>query len=320
MTGAGERARRVADEVLLPDAAAVDRADRVPAAHLAALDGAGLTGLAAAEPDLATRIDVAAALAGGCLATAFVWLQHQGALANVLRGPAGLRERYAAPLTDGRLRAAIAITALRPPAPLRILPNGAGWRLTGRAPWVTGWGSAGVVLVAALDPDGVVRLVLVDADASASLAAEPLDLVAARASRTVTLRFDGLRVAADRLVASVPLDEWTARDAAGLAGNGALALGVAERAARLAEDDRLLAEVTLVRTRLLEADVDALPDARGACSALALRAAAVLTVLRGSSSVLAGSDAERLLREAQFLLVFGSRPAIRDALLPRLAG
>jgi hypothetical protein len=118
----------------------------------------------------------------------------------------------------------------------------------------------------------------------------------------------------------VPLAEWTARDAAGLAGNGALALGVAERAARLADDDGLLAEVRATRTRLLEADVETLPDARAACSALALRAAGVLTVRRGSSSVLAGSDAERLLREAQFLLVFGSRPAIRDALLPRLAG
>ena len=46
----------------------------------------------------------------------------------------------------------------------------------------------------------------------------------------------------------------------------------------------------------------------------------VLAVRRGSRSALAGDDAERLAREAGFLLVFGSRPAIKDALLGRFAG
>src|SRR5580692_6826342 len=41
---------------------------------------------------------------------------------------------------------------------------------------------------------------------------------------------------------------------------------------------------------------------------------------RGNGSALAGDDAERLAREAGFLLVFGSRPAIKDALLGRFAG
>ncbi|WP_158550779.1 hypothetical protein [Geodermatophilus sp. TF02-6] len=40
----------------------------------------------------------------------------------------------------------------------------------------------------------------------------------------------------------------------------------------------------------------------------------------GSRAVLTGSDAERTAREALFLLVFGSRPAIRQALLGRLVG
>jgi len=38
-----------------------------------------------------------------------------------------------------------------------------------------------------------------------------------------------------------------------------------------------------------------------------------------STSALAGDPAERLTREAAFLLVFGSRPAIKDALLGRLS-
>jgi hypothetical protein len=39
-------------------------------------------------------------------------------------------------------------------------------------------------------------------------------------------------------------------------------------------------------------------------------------VTTGSRAVLAGEHAQRLVREATFLLVFGSRPAIRSALLP----
>jgi hypothetical protein len=38
----------------------------------------------------------------------------------------------------------------------------------------------------------------------------------------------------------------------------------------------------------------------------------------GSKSVTVDQHAQRLVREAQFLLVFGSRPAITSALLRRL--
>ena len=49
-------------------------------------------------------------------------------------------------------------------------------------------------------------------------------------------------------------------------------------------------------------------------------AAAALTVSTGAAAALAGSAAERLTREALFLLVFGSRAPIEAALLDRLAG
>ena len=54
---------------------------------------------------------------------------------------------------------------------------------------------------------------------------------------------------------------------------------------------------------------------RAAAAALAVRAAAALAVTQGAGAVLRGSDPERLTREALFLLVFGSRPAIKAALL-----
>lgn len=60
-----------------------------------------------------------------------------------------------------------------------------------------------------------------------------------------------------------------------------------------------------------------MPAARAAASELAVRAAHALAVRAGSASALAGAEAERLTREAAFLLVFGSRPAIKEALFAR---
>ncbi|CAN5890841.1 hypothetical protein BH23ACT10_BH23ACT10_16220 [soil metagenome] len=51
--------------------------------------------------------------------------------------------------------------------------------------------------------------------------------------------------------------------------------------------------------------------------ALAVRVTAALVADTGSRSVLSDSHAQRLAREA-LLLVFGTRPAIRDALRRRL--
>ncbi|MBW4041735.1 MAG: acyl-CoA dehydrogenase [Acidobacteria bacterium] len=315
MDAAVHTARLLADELLLPDAAAVDAAERIPASHLLALDDTGLTGLAAARPSLETRVDVVAALAGGCLGTAFVWMQHQGALGPVAAA-SGPVARFAPDLASGRTRAGVVITAVRGPAPLRLHGAGDSWRLAGSARWVTGWGVADVLRVAAVADDGSITTVLVDV--GPGMRAEPAPLVAANASSTVTLTFDDVPVPADRRIDSVSWDTWAAADAAGLAGNGALALGVAARAAAFAESPSLATEVAAAREDLLAAAVEALPAARAACNEVAVRAAAALAVHDGGRSVIGGSRADRLLREAHFLLGFGSRPAIRADLLRRL--
>ena len=60
--------------------------------------------------------------------------------------------------------------------------------------------------------------------------------------------------------------------------------------------------------------------ARAAACELALRATAALLVSQGSTAILADQDAQRLAREALFLLVFGSRPPIKQALAGLLSG
>jgi hypothetical protein len=56
-------------------------------------------------------------------------------------------------------------------------------------------------------------------------------------------------------------------------------------------------------------------EARAAAAAFAVRAASALMVHQGSRSIFEDHHAQRLYREAAFLLVFGSRPSIRAALL-----
>jgi hypothetical protein len=59
-------------------------------------------------------------------------------------------------------------------------------------------------------------------------------------------------------------------------------------------------------------------EARAAASELALRAAAALAVRDGGNAVTVDQHAQRLARQAVFLLGFGSRPGIKTALLERL--
>ena len=114
--------------------------------------------------------------------------------------------------------------------------------------------------------------------------------------------------------------EWRRTDAAGLRTNGSLSLGVARRCATLAGDDAGLAEVDRVRDLLDGVDVDGLPGARATAAATAGHAAQLLLVHTGGRGLALGADAQRLAREAAFLQVFGTRPAIRAAHLAALRG
>jgi alkylation response protein AidB-like acyl-CoA dehydrogenase len=148
-------------------------------------------------------------------------------------------------------------------------------------------------------------------------------MLAVTASRTVTLRFDGHPVPAGTVTGTLPYAEWPARDAAGLRLNGSLALGLADRCRLLLTDGALAAalarDIDAGRSALDAASPEYLPAARAAASDLALRAAGTLLTAVGARGIVAGQTAQRLLREAGFLLVFGSRPPIRADLLRRLA-
>jgi alkylation response protein AidB-like acyl-CoA dehydrogenase len=337
------RAGHVAEEVLFPAAMKIDAADRIPAAHFDALARAGLYGLAGPigagglEADLATFCSVIEIMAGGCLATTFVWLQHHSTVRALAATPNSLlRDRWLEPLCRGSTRAGIALGGARPGPPLlRARAVSGGYVFDGSAPWVTGWDMIDVVHTLARDDSGNLVAALLPAEVSGTLTASRLELVAVNASRTVELAFTGHFVPADLVSGSMPHAEWLARDSAGLRPNGSLSLGVTGRCCWLlgqvggtagpSSDAAALlrAELAAIRARLDAAAVPssaaaALPVARAAASVLAFQAAGLLVAAAGSHSILAGEHPQRLAREALFLQVFGSRPAIKDRQLALL--
>jgi hypothetical protein len=183
---------------------------------------------------------------------------------------------------------------------------------------VTGWGQVNVVLFAARGPENTIVSLVLDAADQAGLTVTRQHLTVVNASATGQLDFAGVLIPADRLVSQVPFDPAMALSAPALRVNGSLALGLAGRCCRLLGASPLDDELAARRQQLDSADDETMQRARAAASELALRSAAALAVHDGSRSVTAGQHAQRLAREAMFLLVFGSRPGIRAELLRRL--
>jgi alkylation response protein AidB-like acyl-CoA dehydrogenase len=334
VTPAAERVlpavRRLADEMLFPEAMRVDSLDALPAAHLDALAAAGLYGAPVPREagglglDLGGICAVAEELASGCLATAFVWIQHRGLVTTLSAEgtPLALRDRWLAPVCQGKVRGGITTIGLIP-GPPRLLaqPVSGGWRLSGEAPWVTGWGLVDLLLLTARGPEDTAVTLIVDAAAQPGLTASRQRLAAVNASATVRLRFDGVAVRQERFVSQVAFDPVASLRPDRLRVDGSLALGVTGRCCRLLGPGPLDDELTACRQRLdaaLAADTATMAHARAAASELAVRAAAALAVRDGSQAVSADAQAQRLAREALFLLVFGLRPVIKSALLRQL--
>jgi hypothetical protein len=230
-----------------------------------------------------------------------------------------LREEWLTPLCRGQRRAGVALGGTLPGTPKLVAHRtSAGYVLNGQSPWVTGWGLIDVVAVAARDRDDLIWL-LVDAEESSTLTVERQDLVAVNASSTVTARFAEHVAPADRLITIQPYADWARADAGGLRLNGSLALGLTRRCTRLLGESALDADLKACRDNLDAADTQTLPEARAAATELAMRAATTLVAQTGSQAILAGQHAQKLAREALFLLVFASRPKIKSALVRRLS-
>lgn len=331
-------AYRVADEVLFPAAAEIDRTGEIPASHWQALADAGLYGIAAPEPvggpglDFGQVTEILEVLCSGCLSTAFTWIQHHGVVLS-LAGTTNstLRSEFFDDVTAGRLRAGVAYAGVVPTPPrMTATRTDGGWRFDGYAPFVSGWGVIDLLQISARDTetDDVVAAIIRTDDLPDAVTARRLHLAAADATRTVALTVNGLPVADDTVVSRVTLDDFFANQNIGVRLNGTLPFGTVRRATALldvaghpAEARRLRERADTVRTALDAslADADGLLVARADAAQLALDAVAALVAAEGGKALLQGADAARLFREAAFILVAASRPQLKDALLHRFS-
>ena len=311
-------------ETFANDAADVDRASSIPQSHFDQLASLGLYGVFAPIEmgglglSLAQLCDTVEELATACLATTFVWNQHFRLLAAVLdpSAPAivgDLRHE----VVQGQVRGGVALTGLQPgPAKLTATPTRDGWALDGEAPWVSGWGMVDRLVVAARGPDDTVVTMALDAEKQPGLEVTRHQLSAINATATVKLTFQALFVDSDHVLAQVPHNPL-GETPESLRVNGSLALGLARRCCNAIGRSALDDELREARAKLDGADIESIASARARACELAARASHALAVFLGSSSVLEGDIAERTAREAQLLLTFGSRPAIRHSLLER---
>ncbi|WP_328685395.1 acyl-CoA/acyl-ACP dehydrogenase [Streptomyces sp. NBC_01261] len=332
------RARRLADGLLAPHAEQVDQ-DQVPASHIEAVKRSGLLGVSApvayggsAAPAAVAR-ETAEILAGACCSTWFVQTQHHTPVMTLAKGELPVRERLLGPLARGELMSGVAYAHLRahPRIPVRVTRERAGWRFDGTVPWYTGWGLNDVMLLAGVTDADEALFAFTEAREQEGLRpSDPMRLAALTASRTVSLELDGLWLPEDAVALRVPYAEWARTDRPKPTNASPAVFGVAEAALALLDDDTsgpLRTRLDKVRTQAYDlADHPVAHEHVAERLALRTQAYEVLmtattaaVVAGGGRALSLSSRAQRLAREALFLLVQGQTAESRRAHLKTLA-
>ncbi|WP_405855306.1 acyl-CoA/acyl-ACP dehydrogenase [Streptomyces sp. NBC_01515] len=332
------RARRLADDLLAPHAEQVDQ-EGVPGSHIEAVKRSGLLGVSApvayggsAAPAAVAR-ETAEILAGACCSTWFVQTQHHTPVMTLTKSELPLRERLLGPLARGELMSGVAYAHLRahPRIPVRVTRERGGWRFDGTVPWYTGWGLNDVMLLAGVTDADEALFAFTEAREQEGLRpSDPMRLAALTASRTVSLELNGLWLPEDAVALRVPYAEWARTDRPKPTNASPAVFGVAEAALALLDDDTsgpLRTRLDKVRTQAYDLADHPVPHEHLA-ERLALRtqayevlmtATTAAVVAGGGRSLSLTNRAQRLAREALFLLVQGQTAESRRAHLKALA-
>jgi alkylation response protein AidB-like acyl-CoA dehydrogenase len=331
-----DRMRRVAHDVLFASVIEVDREGKVPESHWARLAEEGFYGLAAPTDfggpglELAEITEGLEVMASGCLATTFTWVQHHPVVMGLsFTENAALRDELLEDAVAGRVRCGIAFAGVVPDPPrMRATRVDGGWRFSGDAPFVSGWDIIHQLQVSAgdVETNDVVAGIIAAEEQPGIAEVQRLSLVAADATNTVRLVLDDLFVPDDRVVFRITRADFLANQLFGARFNGTMPLGLIRRCVTLLEDagqagaaERLHAQCDRVRERLDAGlgDPPGLLAARAEGADLAVRAASALVAAGGGPSLLRSHHAQRLAREATFLLVAASRPDLKQLLVDR---
>lgn len=335
------QARGLAAEVLAPQAERVDQ-EGVPASSIEAIKRSGLLGVNApvafggSGATGSVARETAEILAGACCSTWFVQSQHYTPVLTLVKSELPAREHLLGKLATGELLSGVAYAHLRryPQIPVRAVPKRGGWRFHGTVPWYTGWGLNDVMLLAGVTDADEVVFAFTEAEPQPGLeASAPMRLAALTAARTVSLQLDGLWIPEENVALHAPYETWAAGDRPRPTNASPAVFGVAESALALLDQNDPTTKALRLRVDNVRRQAYALADHPAPHEhmeeRLALKtkafdlmrtATTAAIVASGGRSLTLGHQAQRLAREAMFLLVQGQTPEVRQAHLGALSG
>ncbi|WP_405995482.1 acyl-CoA dehydrogenase family protein [Streptomyces sp. NBC_00986] len=332
------RARHLADDLLAPHAEQVDQ-EGVPASHIEAIKQSGVLGVSApvayggsAAPAAVAR-ETAEILAGACCSTWFVQTQHHTPVLTLTKTELPVRERLLGPLARGELMSGVAYAHLRayPRIPVRVTRERGGWRFDGTVSWYTGWGLNDVMLLAGVTDADEALFAFTEAREQEGLRpSAPMRLAALTASRTVSLELDGLWLPEDAVASRTPYAEWAKGDRPRSTNASPAVFGVAEAALALLDEDTsgpIRTRLDNVRKQAYALAEHPVPhehleerlSLRTQAYEVLMTATTAAVVAGGGRSLSLTNRAQRLAREALFLLVQGQTAESRRVHLKALA-
>lgn len=289
---------------------------------------------------------VYAALSAGCMSTALISTQRDGAV-ELLAGcdNDALKSRWLPSLARGEVYTTVGISQLTTSKRgggrtlMTATPDGDGYRLDGMMPWATGAEQAAVVVTGAVLPDGRQILAAVPTDRPGLRVDQPDELFVLTCSRTSCVHCDNYRVEPDELIRGPADKVLSLRTPVKPLVTSACGIGVATalhdvvvnlpEAARRPFDDvvqPLLDHYRAVRESLLSA-ADGLDDPafeapstriRVQVNALLVRLAMTTLTLAKGSAFLTCRPVQRHVREAMFFLVWSATGQTQLETLARL--
>ena len=146
------------------------------------------------------------ALSAGCLSTALLWTQRDGAVELIAASPnEALKRRVLPALARGEMYTTVGIAQLTTSKRggghlLKATTDGDGYRLNGMMPWATGAERADAIVTGAVLPDGNQILACVPTDREGIRVDKPDTLLALSASRTSCVHCENYRVEPDDML------------------------------------------------------------------------------------------------------------------------
>ncbi|HXE54498.1 MAG TPA: acyl-CoA dehydrogenase family protein [Tepidisphaeraceae bacterium] len=279
-------------------------------------------------------------LARASLAVALIVSQGDAAIGLIEGSQSDMRSELLPRLAAGELFSTVGIAQLTTsrqsgPPVLRAIREHGGYRLEGLIPWCTGAAHAQYIVVGAVTEDARQLLVLLPTQSKGVRIDPPLPLVALRSTWTTSVHCERVMVE-DRFVLRGPGEKLLGRRNHLPLGQAFLAMGLCQgaldlilahtSAAAQAAHARLHEQLIAMRGRILELSVDgseseatgAAPEIRGQCNDLAVRATHAAVALYKGTALLAGHPAQRLAREAMFLLVWSCPNPVIDCTVEML--